>query len=206
MSASAFYSFEMACRSASALTVGTVLLTISVASAQSSGTIRLDHPLSPWNNAGAAVPKAPAADETNESILSRCQLTPPGSTAAERAVAAAGWIPFWNFAQQVVRDDVEVVGGMRGSDGMCRPVLYNLFVFVGGKFAGMLSPTPMTSRLDGSSGAVRLPLPNITAEFARYTTTDPLCCPSSRVTVRYRIDRTAAGAVVAPVEIRTTRP
>ena len=84
--------------------------------------------------------------------------------------------------------------------------LYNLFVFVGGTFAGVLSPTPMTSRLDGSSGAVRLPLPNITAEFARYTTTDPLCCPSSRVTVRYRIDRSAAGPVVAPVEVRTTRP
>ena len=79
-------------------------------------------------------------------------------------------------------------------------------MFVGGTFAGVLSPTPMTSRLDGSSGAVRLPLPNITAEFARYTSADPLCCPSSRVTVRYRIDRSAAGPVVAPVEIRTSRP
>ena len=89
---------------------------------------------------------------------------------------------------------------------MRRPSLYNLFVFVGGKYAGVLSPAPMTSRLDGSSGAVRLPLPNITAEFARYTASDPLCCPSSRVTVRYRVDRTAAGPVVAPVEIRTSRP
>jgi len=206
LSASAFYSFEMACRSASALTVGAVLLTMSVASGQSGGTSWLDRPLTPWNNAGAPVPKAPAADETNESIISRCRLTPPRSTAAERAVAAAGWIPFWNFDQQLVRDDIEVVGGMRVADGMCRPGLYNLFVFVGGTFAGVLSPTPMTARLDGSSGAVRLPLPNITAEFARYTITDPLCCPSSRVTVRYRIDRGAAGPVVAPVEIRTTRP
>ena len=83
---------------------------------------------------------------------------------------------------------------------------HNLFVFVGGTFAGVLSPATMTSRLDASSGVVRLPLPNITAEFARYTATDPLCCPSSRVTVRYRIDRTAAGPVVLPVEIKTTRP
>ncbi len=89
---------------------------------------------------------------------------------------------------------------------MCRPTAYNLFVFVGGRFAGVLSPMPMTSRLDSSSGVVRLPLPGITAEFVRFTSTDPLCCPSSRVTVRYRIDRTAAGPVVAPVEVRNTRP
>ena len=67
LSASAFYSFEMACRSASALTVGAVLLTMSVASGQSSGTSWLDRTLTPWNNAGAAVPKAPAADETEQS-------------------------------------------------------------------------------------------------------------------------------------------
>jgi hypothetical protein len=95
---------------------------------------------------------------------------------------------------------------MRGADGMCRPATYNLFVFVGGRFAGVLSPTPMTSRLDSSSGVVRMPLPLVTTEFARYASTDPLCCPSSRVTVRYRIDRTAAGPVVVPLEVRNTRP
>jgi hypothetical protein len=63
----------------------------------------------------------------------------------------------------------------------------------------------MTSRLDSSSAAVRMPLPAITAEFARYAGTDALCCPSSRVTVRYRIDPSAAGPVVAPVDVRTTR-
>ena len=88
---------------------------------------------------------------------------------------------------------------------MCRPAAYNLFVFVGGRFAGVLSPMAMTSRLDSSSGVVRLPLPGVTAEFVRFASTDPLCCPSSRMTVRYRIDRTAAGPVVAPVEVRTTR-
>ncbi len=89
---------------------------------------------------------------------------------------------------------------------MCRPVTYNLFVFVGGRFAGSLSPTPMSSRLDGSSSVVRLPLPTITAEFARYTSSDTPCCPSSRVTVRYRIDRSDSGPLVVPTEIRTTRP
>jgi hypothetical protein len=196
----------MACRSALALTVGTLLLTVPQAAAQNSPTSWLDRALASWNTAGDPVPIAPAADEAKQSVVTRCQLTPPRSTSAERAVDAAGWIPFWNFDQQLVREDVEIVGGMRGADGMCRPVLYNLFVFVGGRFAGVLSPTSMASRLDSSSGVVRLPLPIITAEFARYTATDALCCPSLRVTVRYRIDRTAAGSVVAPVEVRTTRP
>jgi hypothetical protein len=194
----------MACRSALALTVGTLLLTVPEATAQKRPTSWLDRPLASWNTAGDPVPTALGADETNQSVISRCRLTPPRSTSAERAVETAGWIPFWNVDQQLVREDVEIVGGMRGADGMCRPVLYNLFVFVGGRFAGVLSPTSMASRLDSSSGVVRLPLPTITAEFARYTAMDALCCPSSRVTVRYRIDRTAAGPVVAPVEVRTT--
>ena len=88
---------------------------------------------------------------------------------------------------------------------MCRPETYNLFAFVGGRFAGTLSPTPMTSRLDGSSGAVRMPLPDITAQFARFTSSDPLCCPSGHVTVRYVIKRGAAGPVVAPVEVKAAR-
>ena len=87
---------------------------------------------------------------------------------------------------------------MREADGMCDPVTYNLFVFVAGRFAGVLSPVPMTSRLDASSGPVRMQLPVITAEFARYTGSDALCCPSSRMSVRYRLDTTPDGPVVVP--------
>ena len=196
-----------ACRSALALTIGVLLLlAVSVIAGQQGNPASwLDRPLANWNAAGQPVPRAPAADEPTESVISRCKLTPPRSTMAERAIESAGWIPFWNFDLQLVREDVEIVGGMRGADGMCRPAAYNLFVFVRGQFAGLLSPTSMTARLDSSSGAVRMPLPVVTAEFVRYGSTDPLCCPSSRVTVRYRIDRTAAGPVVAPVEIRATR-
>ena len=184
-----------------ALAAGTLLLTLSVSAAQSphfelarstAGELEQGRRPGAWRYPPAAKPRSP--------VIRRCQLTPPRSTSAERAVDAAGWIPFWNVDQQLVREDIEIVGGMRGADGMCRPATYNLFVFVGGRFAGVLSPTPMTSRLDSSSGVVRLPLPIITAEFARFTSTDPLCCPSSRVTVRYRIDRTAAGPVVAPMK------
>jgi hypothetical protein len=197
----------MSCRSALALTaIGLLMLTSSASAGQSTPSSWLDRPLTNWNKAGSPVPVAPAVDEAVEAVIRRCRLTPPRSTTAERAVDAAGWIPFWNVDQQLVREDVEVIAGMGGADGMCRPATYNLFVFVGGRFAGVLSPMPMTSRLDSSSGVVRLPLPGLSAEFVRFATTDPLCCPSSRVTVRYRIDRTAAGPVVAPVEVRNTRP
>jgi hypothetical protein len=95
---------------------------------------------------------------------------------------------------------------MSAADGMCRPVAYNLFVFVGGRFAGVLSPAVMTSRLDGSSGAVRmLSRDSLSAEFARYKEGDALCCPSSRVSVGYRIDRASGRPLVEPIEIRTTR-
>jgi hypothetical protein len=60
----------------------------------------------------------------------------------------------------------------------------------------------MTSRQDGSSGEVRVSPPEITVEFARYTAADPLCCPSSRVDVRFRIDRTPPGPTVVPVAIQ----
>lgn len=165
----------------------------------------LDRPLTSWNKPGAKLPSPPAAEEDKAAVINRCGLKRPATTAQEKALDAAGWIAFWNFDQQLVRDGVEIVGGMSGADGMCRPVAYNLFVFVDGGYAGTLSPELMVSRTDGSSGAVRMPLPQLTAEFSRFAPADPLCCPSSRVTVRYRIDRSAAGSVVIPVDVRTTR-
>jgi hypothetical protein len=183
-----------------------VCLLLSPVAAGQQGPARwLDGPLTNWNKPGDAVPPAPRGDEPVAAVIARCHLTPLRSSPAEGAVASAGWIPFLYFDQPLVREDVEIVAGMRGADGMCRPVAYNLFVFAGGRFAGVLSPAPMTSRLDGASGAVRLPLPGITAEFARYTSDDPLCCPSAHVTVRYRIDRTGGRPVLVPIDVRTTR-
>jgi LppP/LprE lipoprotein len=159
----------------------------------------LDQPLTNWNRAGAAVPAAPAPAEPLKAVISRCRLTPPGGDAA-RAVSAAGWIPFQYLGKPLAQGDVEIVGGMTGADGMCRPTGYNVFVFVGGRHAGTLAPGPMTSRLDGASGDVRIALPEIIAEFSRYAEKDPLCCPSSRATVRFGVDRTKAGAVLVPIE------
>jgi hypothetical protein len=165
----------------------------------------LDRPLTTWNKPGAAIPAPRAPEEDKTALITRCGLKRPAATAPEKALDAAGWITFWNFDQQLVRDGIEIVAGMSGADGMCRPADYNLFVFVDGRYAGTLSPETMVSRTDGSSGAVRMPLPQLTAEFSRFAPTDPLCCPSSRVTVRYRIDRPSEGPVVIPVDVRTTR-
>ena len=81
----------------------------------------LDRPLANWNKPGAALP-APAFDRlAREQILKRCQRTLPMSTPAERALTEGGWIPFLNFDRQLAEGDVEIVGGMAGADGMCRP-------------------------------------------------------------------------------------
>ena len=167
----------------------------------------LDRPLSNWNDPGRGMPRATAGDETAAEVTTRCKLQTLRSTAGERAVAEAGWLPFHIFDRQVVARDVEIVGGLIGADGMCRPTEFNLFVFVGGTFAGALSPTTMDSRSDGGiGGAVRVaPDDTISAGFHRYTDTAPLCCPSGRVTVRYRIDRTVAPPVVVPVSVQVIR-
>lgn len=152
------------------------------------------------------MPRPPAGDEPRDDALKHCRLELLRSTVGEQAVDGAEWTPYLHFDRRVTDKDVEIVGGMRDADGMCRPANFNLFVFVGGRFAGTLSPVPMVSRIDGSAGAVRIVSPDtITAEFARYRDEDPLCCPSSRVTVRYRIERSAARVVVVPVDVRKTR-
>jgi hypothetical protein len=184
----------------------TVLLHAGIATGQSAPSSWLDGPLSNWNKPGASVPAAPASSESRTAMIERCQLSPRQTTAPEKALAAAGWLPYLHFDRQLLQGDIEIVDGMVAADGMCRPGSFNGFVFVGGRFAGTLSPEPMTSRLDGSIGAIRIVSSDvITAEFARYRATDPLCCPSSRVMVEFRINRTGPSPIVTPREIKTSR-
>lgn len=184
-----------------------VLLVIAVA-ARAQQPSWLDRPLANWNVAGQKTPAAAANEESIAELSKRCALLPlKGTTAGERALADAGWVPFYVFDRQMVQRDVEIVGGLSAADGMCRPAKFNVFVFVSGQLAGTLSPTAMTSRSDGSiGGGVRLAEDEtIGAEFARYAEPDPLCCPSTRVTVRYRIDRQSTPPVVVPVSVQPTR-
>lgn len=184
-----------------------LILVVAPLLAQAPQQSWLDRPLSNWNTPGRTMPRADTEGETVPEMTARCKLTALRKTSGERAVADAGWVPYHMFDRQIVQRDVEIVGGMAGVDGMCRPVEFNVFVFVGGRLAGTLSPAEMHSRADGSiGGAIRLADDVVAAEFARYADADPLCCPSGRVTVRYRIDRKASPPVVVPVSARITRP
>jgi hypothetical protein len=169
------------------------------------GTVHwLDRPMSNWNANVTAIPIAPAITEGREALIKRCAVQLP-TTPAARSIAAAGWIPQLHLDRELTQGGVEVLGGFAAADAMCRPVAFNVFVFVDGAFAGTLSPAPMSARVDGAAGPVRiLSDGQLTAEFARFLPDDPLCCPSSRVTVSFRITRGRPPAVV-PLEVRRTR-
>ena len=159
----------------------TFLFTAAAAMAQSSW---LDRPLNNnWNRGDGVVPNAP---RTLVAIDERCrnQIRDPESL-SDRAVTRAGWSLF-GAAQTY--GPVTVISGMAGVDGMCRPTQYNTFVFVTNRFAGTLSPNMMDSRTDGSLVVARLINPaSINAEFNRYTSNDPLCCPSQTSAVNFSI-------------------
>lgn len=178
----------------------------SVAALQPTPSSWLDRPLVSWNRPGVALPKAPAGERSREALSKECDRPLLRGTAAERSVTDAGWVSFHHFDRQLLRDGVEILDGMASADGMCRPWKYNVFVFVDGRFAGTLAPELMNSREDGSVGAIRiLDRDTISAEFERYTQKDALCCPSSRVTVRYKVNRSGAQPVVTPLDVRVTR-
>lgn len=171
----------------------TILFTILIsASAIFAQTSWLDRPLNTWNQTNGIVPTAPRA--TGElPTIARCRdLVRNPDSISDRALTRVGWTLF-GAAQ--VYGNVTVINGMASVDGMCRPMQYNTFVFVGNRFAGTLSPTVMDSRTDGSLELFYLNgLNNISADFARYTSSDALCCPSQSSSVTYTI---SGGRVVA---------
>jgi len=174
----------------------------STASAQTSnaqsGASWLDRPLAAWNKAAGAVPSPAQKPSPPAALIKRCGLTSPMPSPGASTVAAAGWIPYLHQDRAVARDGVEVIGGLTDAGGACEPAGFNLFVFVNGKFAGTLSPTPMTAGRDGVAGAVRLvSADGLTTEFARFAPGDLECCPSTRVRVTYRIERGEQPTIVA---------
>ncbi len=177
-----------------------LFLLLTTATAAFGQTSWLDRPLNNWNNGNGVVPNAP---RTLVPIDPRCQssIRQPDSI-SDRAVTRAGWVLF-GAAQTY--GQVTVVNGMAGADGMCRPSLYNTFVFVGGRFAGTLAPTTMESRSDGSLSMARLNSPDsITAEFSRYASSDALCCPSQTSMVMYTVT-SGARALVRANDVTTTK-
>ena len=149
-----------------------------------------------WNSPGAAVPKAPAGDAANRE---RCKdLLRPPSGVHDRAVTAAGW---WLYGSLQRFGRTVVVTAASDLDGMCRPRGFQVFVFFEKKFAGTLSPEPMNARADGSQSRFFLSKErSISAEYARYSKDDPLCCPSGAATVQFDIEEKPTGPLVVPAK------
>lgn len=162
-------------------------------------------PVANWNVAGATVPQAPAPTVTirigtgnapgatpRASGTPRAGCTPANvapTTIAERAVAGAGWTVFLAESRQ---GNVGIVSGLASYDGMCRPMQFQIFVFVNDTFAGTLSPQTMDSRADG---AIETPTVSpdgtqITANYRRYAANDAACCPSRVSTLTFAVGGT----------------
>jgi hypothetical protein len=161
----------------------------------------LDDSLQVWNAPGQPIAQAPPDEGSNDDPRCLVTVRPPESSEDE-TVFAAGWTLFGTYEGGW---GVRLVKGLVGFDGMCRPWSYQFFVFVDGDFAGTVSPVPMSSRTDGAAGQVFLydSGEQLTAQFARYAETDPLCCPSRTSSVRYRIERGDPGPSVVPLDVFT---
>ncbi len=162
----------------------------------------LDAPLRPWGENPSGIP---AADDASWSGRDACLGQAPEGPEAT-ALRAAGWRAFQFSDRPITRGDVTVLAGLSALTSDCAPAAFQAFVFVGGTYAGTLSPTLMTAGKDGVVGMVRvLPDQTITAEFARYAAGDSECCPSGRVRVTYRLDRKASRPRVGPVDRKVIR-
>ena len=149
-----------------------------------------------WNIAGAPVTPAPLVPSLAPEVCVARER--PSATLEERQVAGGGWrlVDYW---QSQRLGDVAVVMAIIAHDGMCRPLGYNAFVFSGGRFAGTVSPVPMSSRDDGalSRPPALLASGRLEGSFVRYAPSDPLCCPSRpAVSVVYRVEQTEAGPLL----------
>ncbi|MBF1999627.1 MAG: LppP/LprE family lipoprotein [Synechococcales cyanobacterium M58_A2018_015] len=153
-----------------------------------------------WNQAGAAIPQAPAFEGSN---LPACEHTVRQATLPEdELVQAAGWVLFG--AAQIF-NSTTVITGMANADGMCRPLSYQVFVFTNGEFSGTLSPIPMNSRTDGSMANVNLYREgSLSASFNRYMPEDALCCPSGKSLLFYEVQIEADAPVLVPQWPATT--
>jgi hypothetical protein len=154
-----------------------------------------------WNQPGASLPKPPQ-DVKRDVAPDYCKTYEPSvNSPEERAIAEADWTVVASFQGG---DRITVVLGAAGEDGMCRPDPYQAFVFVGGVFAGALSPRLMGAREDGGVNRVEFAGPKrITAYFSRYTDADPLCCPSRISEATYEIRESSGKPVLVLVSVRT---
>jgi hypothetical protein len=179
---------QLSVSSTQALTLAALLTSVAV-SAQSPPTDQswLDQPLTSWNKDASGFPQLP--EPTTVTNLEQClESVRQPENDAERALFRRGWQLFGAVQSFGL---TQLIMATSGFDGMCRPIGYQAFIYAEGRYAGTLSPLLMNSRTDGALINVRLlDATKISAEFVRYDTTDPLCCPSKTSFVSYslRID------------------
>jgi hypothetical protein len=130
------------------------------------------NPLPNWNNRSRAImqTKKISADE-----LKRCAVTiRQPSLPQDFLLTRMNWT-LVGAAQ--VHGKTTVIGTAGAFDGMCRPLQFEMRVFVGNRVAGTLSPAPTDARTDGSLVNVKMTsATTLTAEYLRYRLSDPLCC------------------------------
>ncbi len=179
---------------------GLAFLCVSMATAALADGAWIDALPGAWNTPGAAIPPAPAG---NAEQLARCtEQVRPASTAADRALEAAGWKL---FGPVLSHGSTSIVRAMSNADGMCRPLGYQAFVFVGDAFAGTLSPAPMDSRTDGAlSDLVWLDGVERNGDvLALREAEDALCCPSRESAVVYAIEQRDGRPVLTALSAQT---
>jgi LppP/LprE lipoprotein len=167
---------------------------------QSAGKSWLDEPLHTWNRPGGEIPKAPPR---GVGVVGMCQDSVRKPSGPEdRAVMTAGWLlvgPLQTFS------GTTVILAESNADGMCRPLGYQVFVFVDGQFAGTVSPVPMNSRTDGTMDPFELSRPDeLDIAFSRYKASDPLCCASGQTFVSYEIKRVEGRPLLVPSSLHTS--
>jgi hypothetical protein len=149
-----------------------------------------------WNTGELKVSAAPRLQNT--AMAARCSEQERRATLpADRRVQAAGWRL---FGAAHVFGSVTVVSALADYDGMCRPMQFQAFVFAGDRYAGSIAPQVMNSRTDGALTRLEVTRENqISAEFARYTKDDALCCPSSATRVIYELQQSPGPPRLTPV-------
>ncbi len=149
--------------------------------------------MSNWNSSAL-----PQTKKISPAELKRCadEVRQP-SLEADTILMKKGWTLLGNPTD--VNGDTAVVSVAGAFDGNCRPLKSQTFVFVGSKLAGTLSPALMNSRTDGSLTNVKLnSATTLTAEYARYRTSDPLCCPWKTQEVSFVIKQNGGNYLLTP--------
>lgn len=162
-------------------------------------------PLVNWNKPGGVIPRGPKINRADaRNMVKRCGeylLATSEPTLETRQVKSVGWL---GAAVMKRAGDTVFVSASNGDDGSCRPMGYQIFVFVAGKFVGTVSPEPMAARLDASGSIENVAARRFTAGFSRYREEDALCCPSGESVVTYDIKSADGGRLyVVPIKVVT---